>query len=146
MLANEKRRYVMTSDYRQYIAEYTVANFSRYPIRHRVTYACALECQVLKMFEPLKFDYFIEAQMTRQRLVSDVPLIILLCLNENGSGLSTKNGHLQPSLSFPFMTSTELLEQLSKLAYAFLSWSFLSKGKLSFCHQGSPITTFFKTE
>ena len=27
MSANEKRRYVMTSDFRQYIAEYTVANF-----------------------------------------------------------------------------------------------------------------------
>ena len=27
MPANEKRRYVMTSDFRQYIAEYTVANF-----------------------------------------------------------------------------------------------------------------------
>ena len=44
MPANEKRRYVMTSDLRQYIAEYTVANFWRYPIRRRVTYASALEC------------------------------------------------------------------------------------------------------
>ena len=43
MPANEKRRYVMTSDLRQYIAEYTVANFWRYPIRRRVTYASALE-------------------------------------------------------------------------------------------------------
>ena len=43
MPANEKRRYVMTSDLRQYIAEYTVANFWRYPIRRRVTYATALE-------------------------------------------------------------------------------------------------------
>ena len=43
MPANEKRRYVMTSDFRQYIAEYTVANFWRYPIRCRVTYASALE-------------------------------------------------------------------------------------------------------
>ena len=41
--ANGKRRYVMTSDFRQYIAEYTVANFWRYPIRRRVTYASALE-------------------------------------------------------------------------------------------------------
>ena len=48
MPANEKRRYVMTSDLRQYIAEYTVANFLRYPIRRRVTYASALE-----------FNYFI---------------------------------------------------------------------------------------
>ena len=32
----EKQRYVMTSDLRQYIAEYTVANFWRYPIRRRV--------------------------------------------------------------------------------------------------------------
>ena len=44
MPANEKRRYVMTSDLRQYITEYTVANFWRYPIRRRVTYASALEC------------------------------------------------------------------------------------------------------
>ena len=44
MPANEKRRYVMTSDFRQYIAEYTVANFWRYPIRRRVAYASALEC------------------------------------------------------------------------------------------------------
>ena len=43
MPANEKRRYVMTSDLRRYIAEYTVANFWRYPIRRRVTYASALE-------------------------------------------------------------------------------------------------------
>ena len=43
MPANEKRRYVMTSDLRQYIAEYTVANFWRYPIRRPVTYASALE-------------------------------------------------------------------------------------------------------
>ena len=43
MPANEKRRYVMTSDLRQYIAEYTVANFWRYPIGRRVTYASALE-------------------------------------------------------------------------------------------------------
>ena len=43
MLANEKRRYVMTLDFRQYIAEYTVANFWHYPIRRRVTYASALE-------------------------------------------------------------------------------------------------------
>ena len=45
MLANEKRRYVITSDFRQYIAEYKVANFWRYPIRRRVTYASALECR-----------------------------------------------------------------------------------------------------
>ena len=32
MPANEKR-HVMTSDFRQYIAEYTIANFFRYPIR-----------------------------------------------------------------------------------------------------------------
>ena len=44
MPANEKQRYVMTSDLRQYIAEYTVANFWHYPIRRRVTYASALEC------------------------------------------------------------------------------------------------------
>ena len=43
MPTNEKRRYVMMSDLRQYIAEYTVANFWRYPIRRRVTYASALE-------------------------------------------------------------------------------------------------------
>ena len=43
MPANEKRRYMMTSDLRQYIAEYTVENFLRYPIRRRVTYASALE-------------------------------------------------------------------------------------------------------
>ena len=46
MPANEKRRYVMTSDLRQYIAEYTVANFWRYPIRRRVTYASALELSI----------------------------------------------------------------------------------------------------
>ena len=33
----------MTSDLRQYIAEYTVAIFWRYPIRRRVKYATALE-------------------------------------------------------------------------------------------------------
>ena len=32
MPANEKR-HVMMSDFRQYIAEYTIANFFRYPIR-----------------------------------------------------------------------------------------------------------------
>ena len=47
MPANEKRRYVMTSDLRQYIAEYTVANFWRYPIRRRVTYASALEFKLI---------------------------------------------------------------------------------------------------
>ena len=47
MPANEKRRYVMTSDLRQYIAEYTVANFLLYPIRRRVTYASALEYDVI---------------------------------------------------------------------------------------------------
>ena len=34
MPVSEKRRYMMTSDFRQYIAEYTIANF---------TYASALE-------------------------------------------------------------------------------------------------------
>ena len=43
MPANEKGRYVMTSDFRQYIAEYTVANFWGYPIRRRITYTIALE-------------------------------------------------------------------------------------------------------
>ena len=43
MPANEKRRYVMTSDFWLYIAENIVANFWRYPIRRRVTYASALE-------------------------------------------------------------------------------------------------------
>ena len=43
ILMYEKRRYVMTSDFRQYITEYTVANFLRYRIRRRVTYASALE-------------------------------------------------------------------------------------------------------
>ena len=33
----------MTSGFRQYIAEYTVANFWRYPIRRRVIFASALE-------------------------------------------------------------------------------------------------------
>ena len=47
MPANEKLRYVMTSDLRQYIAEYTVANFWRYPIRRRVTYASALEFLII---------------------------------------------------------------------------------------------------
>ena len=46
MPANEKRRYVMTSDFRQYIAEYTVANFWRYPIRRHVTYASALDYDI----------------------------------------------------------------------------------------------------
>ena len=40
---NDKRCYVMTSDFRQYIAESTVANFWRYPIRRRVIVANVLE-------------------------------------------------------------------------------------------------------
>ena len=47
MPANEKRRYGMTSDLRQYIAEYTVANFWRYPIGRRVTNASALEFLII---------------------------------------------------------------------------------------------------
>ena len=42
-LANEKRRYVMTSGFQQYIAGYTVANLWRYPIRRRIAFASALE-------------------------------------------------------------------------------------------------------
>ena len=41
--ANEKRRYVMASGFRQYIAEYTVANFWRHPIRRRIIFLSALE-------------------------------------------------------------------------------------------------------
>ena len=56
MPANEKRRYVMTLDLRQYIAEYTVANFWRYPIRHLVTYASALELLLFCSFNPVGLD------------------------------------------------------------------------------------------
>ena len=42
---NEKRGYVMTSGFRQYIAGYTVANLWRYPIRHHFAFASALEFQ-----------------------------------------------------------------------------------------------------
>ena len=41
---NEKRRNVMTSGFRKYMAGYTVANLLRYPIRCRVAFASALEC------------------------------------------------------------------------------------------------------
>ena len=44
LVNHEKRRYIMTSGSRQYIAGYTVANLWRYPIRRRVAYACAFEC------------------------------------------------------------------------------------------------------
>ena len=47
--SNEKRRFVMTSDFRQYIAGYTIANLWRYPIRRRVAFANALE-YLLTMF------------------------------------------------------------------------------------------------
>ena len=40
---NGKRRYVMTSGFRQYIAGYTCANLRRFPIRRRVAFASALE-------------------------------------------------------------------------------------------------------
>ena len=40
---NEKRRYIMTSSLRQYIAGYTVANLWHYPISRRVALASALE-------------------------------------------------------------------------------------------------------
>ena len=40
---NEKRCYVKTSGFRQYIAGYTVANLWPYPIRRRVAFASALE-------------------------------------------------------------------------------------------------------
>ena len=40
---NEKRRYVMMSGLRQYIAGYTVANLWRYPIRRHVVFASVLE-------------------------------------------------------------------------------------------------------
>ena len=43
---NEKRRYVMTSGFRQYIAGYTVENLGRYPIRLRVAFASALELRI----------------------------------------------------------------------------------------------------
>lgn len=43
MPTNGKRRFMMTSGFRQHILEFTVANFSCYPIRRRVTYAHALE-------------------------------------------------------------------------------------------------------
>ena len=39
----------MTLDLRQYITEHTVANFRRYPIRRRVTYASALEICIYVM-------------------------------------------------------------------------------------------------
>ena len=47
--ANEKRRYVITSDFRQYIAGYidTVANLWRHPIRRGVIWASALELNIL---------------------------------------------------------------------------------------------------
>ena len=45
--ANEKRLYVMTSGFRQYIAGYTVANLLRYPMKRRVAFASALECILL---------------------------------------------------------------------------------------------------
>ena len=40
---NEKRSYIMTSGFQQYIAGYTVTNLWRYPIRRRVAFASALE-------------------------------------------------------------------------------------------------------
>ena len=48
---NEKRSYVMTSGFRQYIAGYTVANLCRYPIRHRVAIASALELFILAQWD-----------------------------------------------------------------------------------------------
>ena len=38
---------LMTQGFRQYIAEYTVANFCCYPIRHCITFSSALECSIV---------------------------------------------------------------------------------------------------
>ena len=58
MPANEKRRYVMMSDFRQYIAEYTIANFWHYPIRRHVTYASALEVWLDSYFWPFLIELY----------------------------------------------------------------------------------------
>ena len=46
---NEKRCYVMTSGFQQYIAGYTVAILWRYPIRRRVAFARALDLRTNTM-------------------------------------------------------------------------------------------------
>ena len=45
---------MMSNYFRQYITEYTVANFRHYPIRGRITNSSALELPTLKEFA--KFD------------------------------------------------------------------------------------------
>ena len=39
---------MVSKDFRQYISEYTVANFLRYPMRRRITKASALEYWFMK--------------------------------------------------------------------------------------------------
>ena len=78
MPANEKRCYVMTSDLWQYIAEYTVANFWRYPIRRRVTYAHALELKLIADdYGQLKFLQVIYGYHTKDNLHCHVKVALL---------------------------------------------------------------------
>lgn len=46
MFVNVMRRYSMISGFREYIAEYTVVIFSRYPTKRQVVFASALECML----------------------------------------------------------------------------------------------------
>ena len=85
MPANEKRRYMMSSDLRQYIAEYTVANFWRYPIRCRVTYASALEYCFVNPSMPsgLCFLNSLNRSFSSRRGVRFGFYIITICFIEN---------------------------------------------------------------
>ena len=100
MPAIEKRRYVVTSDFRQYIAEFTVANFWRYPIRRRVAYASALEFFLYHRW--LALDCKGGAQTT-----------IYVAVDESAQGYSREYfSQCQKTFMSPFATDDQACEEL----------------------------------
>ena len=105
MPPNEKRRYVMTSDLRQYIAEYTIANIWRYPIRRRVTYASALEC---KIYRPANFwRYPIRRRVTYASALEFIFIFPQLVLSYY---LACYEDLIHVVICPPFLQGTQLLK------------------------------------
>ena len=91
MPANEKRCYTMTSDFRQYITEYTVANLWCYPIRQSITFASALELYLTsstsKHDEPSALDIDFALQWFCHDLTSSLQF---MCFSEAVVALSVR--------------------------------------------------------
>ena len=76
----------MMSDFRQYIAGYTVANFWRHPIRHHVIFTCALE--LLTFFRILSPQTFLKIMLPNQMFLL---LFILLEFDEKAPKQPSSN-------------------------------------------------------